>query len=71
MGTSSPNMRFGEFNVVPNGSNFAPGVDMTPKWDIPDKVMINTTVTGGFSTSIGIPITPSPRGDLRLSAGEL
>lgn len=43
-----PNMRFGEFNVVPNGSNFAPGVDMTPKWDIPDKVMINTTVTGGF-----------------------
>ena len=20
-----PNMRFGEFNVVPNGSNFAPG----------------------------------------------
>lgn len=43
-----PNMRFGEFNVVPTGSNFAPGVNMTPKWDIPDKVMINTTVTGGF-----------------------
>ena len=43
-----PNMRFGEENVIPWGTNFAPNIDMTPKWNIPDKVMINTTVTGGF-----------------------
>ena len=43
-----PNMRFGKENVVPTGTNFAPGIDMTPKWTIPEKVVINTTVTGGF-----------------------
>ena len=56
-----PNMRFGEFNVVPNGSNFAPGVDVAPRWKIPDKVMINTTVTGGFFNkhwNPNHPITP-------------
>lgn len=43
-----PNMRFGKENVVPTGTNFAPGIDMAPKWAIPEKVVINTTVTGGF-----------------------
>ena len=44
-----------------NGSNFAPGVDVAPRWKIPDKVMINTTVTGGFFNkhwNPNHPITP-------------
>lgn len=56
-----PNMRFGEENVIANGTNFAPGVDVAPKWDVPRKVMINTTVTGGFfrkKTNPNQPITP-------------
>ncbi|MCQ2555344.1 MAG: 3-keto-5-aminohexanoate cleavage protein [Clostridia bacterium] len=56
-----PNIRFGKENVVPWGTNFAPGIDVTPKWNINDKVMINTTVTGGFfSKKINPkqPITP-------------
>lgn len=57
-----PNMRFGPENVIANGSNFTPGVDVAPKWtQIPDKVMINTTVTGGFfskKSNPNQPITP-------------
>lgn len=56
-----PNMRFGAENVIPNGTNFAPGVDVAPKWNIPEKLMINTTVTGGFFSkrvNPNQPITP-------------
>lgn len=55
-----PNVRFGKDAVVPDRTQFAPGVNIQPTWDVPDKVMINTTICGGFfskDTNPNIPIT--------------
>ena len=55
-----PNVRFGKDAVVPDRTQFAPGVNIQPKWVVPDKVMINTTICGGFfskDTNPNIPIT--------------
>lgn len=55
-----PNVRFGKDAVVPDRTQFAPSVNIQPRWDIPDKIMINTTICGGFfskDTNPNIPIT--------------
>ena len=56
-----PNVRFGKDAVVPDRSQFVLGdINIQPKWDIPNKIMINTTICGGFfskETNPNIPIT--------------
>jgi len=55
-----PNVRFGKDAVVPDRTQFAPSVNIQPKWNLHDKIMINTTICGGFfskDTNPNIPIT--------------
>ncbi len=56
-----PNVRFGKDAVVPDRSQFVLGdINIQPKWEIPNKIMINTTICGGFfskDTNPNIPIT--------------
>lgn len=53
--------RFGDIRCIPDGTNFAPGVNINPKWKIPDRIVINTTINGGFFSqeqNPSIPIKP-------------
>lgn len=55
-----PNVRFGKDAVVPDRTQFAPSVNIQPKWNLHNKIMINTTICGGFfskDTNPNIPIT--------------
>src|SRR5687768_1539575 len=53
----------------PFKSRFA-DVDVMPKWDIPPKVMISTTITGAFFSKRSNPNQPITPDEIRSSAEE-
>lgn len=67
-----PNVRFGDCPVVPDRTQFAlDGINIQPKWNIPNKIMINTTICGGLLMPSSNPNMPITVKDIYKAAREI
>lgn len=72
-GLYAHNIPFGAPNIThPTNTVFATDdVDVQPKWNIPDKIIVSTTIVGGFYNKSGNPNHPVTMDEIYKSAREV